>query len=60
MKANLQIKRSKYQGSGPVERFLKKKGYGGARIAKESIASRFREVFQSNSPQICFISFCKG
>lgn len=45
-KAILNIKRKKYQGRGPVERFLKKKGYGGARVARENMENKFRDIYR--------------
>jgi hypothetical protein len=43
-KANLQIKREKYQG--PIERFVKKIGYGGNRVVKDNVKISVRGIMQ--------------
>ena len=44
VKANNMIKREKYKG--PVERFVKKIGYGGKRVVQESLTNNFRSNMQ--------------
>lgn len=57
-KANNIIKREKYKG--PVERFVKKIGYGGKRVIKESVTHKFRSLFRGKQLQyITNYFYCK-
>lgn len=49
--ANIQLKREKYQG--PIERFVKKIGYGGNKAIKDSVKVNVRGIMQSKN-FICF------
>jgi hypothetical protein len=45
-KATEQITREMFKGSGPVERFVKKIGYGGKRTIVDRVTNNFRGLFQ--------------